>query len=135
MLAFAMTKVETDSFVYHLSSGIKKYEQKTSKTVQSKYIKAIIAKEHGYFYRKRITADLDIKKVSEYLEKKGARTDKNKHSSAYGYGQFLNSTWRNVGVSKTDNGVDQVYAVCVYVNNRSGTAQKAWEFHLRNNWY
>lgn len=59
----------------------------------------------------------------------------NPHSTAYGIGQFLNSTWKLVGCEKTDNPFIQVDCMIKYVEKTYGTPSKAVAFHNRNNWY
>lgn len=59
----------------------------------------------------------------------------NPTSSAYGLFGFLNSTWRNVGIPKTDQPVLQIRAVIRYVNSRYGSFSDAVAFHRRNGYY
>lgn len=58
-------------------------------------------------------------------------------SSAYGLGGFLDRTWGDVGCVKTDDMYEQVRCAILYIEKRPayGTPQKAWEWHLQNNWY
>lgn len=59
----------------------------------------------------------------------------NPHTSAYGLGQFLNSTWKLVGYTKTDDCFEQVNATIAYIKKTYSTPQKAVYFHNVNNWY
>lgn len=56
-------------------------------------------------------------------------------STAFGYGQFLNSTWELVGCQKTTNPNIQIDCTIKYVKKVYGSPQKALQFHLRNNYY
>ena len=59
----------------------------------------------------------------------------NPTSSAYGYGQFLNSTWAGVGCIKTSDPDEQIRCTIKYVESKYGTPQKAIIWHNANNWY
>lgn len=59
----------------------------------------------------------------------------NPTSTAYGIGQFLNSTWGGVGIGKTSDPALQVEAMARYIRNRYGSPSKALSFHLSHNWY
>lgn len=59
----------------------------------------------------------------------------NPTSTAYGIGQFLNSTWAGVGIAKTSDAATQVEAMARYIKNRYGSPSKALAFHLSHNWY
>jgi hypothetical protein len=59
----------------------------------------------------------------------------NPKSTAYGYGQFLNSTWGLVGCSKTSDPNTQIDCTVKYVKVVYGTPQKAIAFHNVNNYY
>lgn len=62
-------------------------------------------------------------------------TAQNPTSTAYGIGQFLNSTWRGVGISKTSDPRMQVEAMARYIRNRYGSPSRALAFHRSHNWY
>jgi hypothetical protein len=62
-------------------------------------------------------------------------TAQNPTSTAFGIGQFLNSTWKGVGIAKTSDPKLQVLAMARYIKNRYGSPSRALAFHLRNNWY
>lgn len=63
---------------------------------------------------------------------------KNSHSTAYGYGQFLDSTRaeyeKKMGMSY-NNPVNQLAMTAQYIKDRYGTAQNALAFHLQHGWY
>lgn len=57
----------------------------------------------------------------------GWRSDaQNPTSTAYGIGQFLNSTWATVGGSKTSDPAKQIYYMLKYIQQRYGNPTKAW---------
>lgn len=58
----------------------------------------------------------------------------NPTSTAYGLGQFLNSTWRSYG-SKTSDPLMQLQYMAKYIKGRYGSPQKALAFHARSNYY
>ena len=59
----------------------------------------------------------------------------NPKSTAYGLGQFLNSTWKIVGCTKTSDQYKQIDCTIEYVSKIYGTPQKAIVFHKKNNYY
>lgn len=63
---------------------------------------------------------------------------KNPNSTAYGYGQFLQSTRNNyekkTGLSYADP-VNQLVMMMMYVKDRYGSAENALNFWNRNHWY
>ena len=59
----------------------------------------------------------------------------NRHSTAYGLGQFLNSSWKGTGIAKTSDPNLQLDAVVNYIRSRYGTPSRALQFHLSHNWY
>jgi hypothetical protein len=50
----------------------------------------------------------------------------NPTSTAYGIGQFLNTTWATVGGTKTSNPTIQIKLMLKYIKMRYGTPEKAW---------
>lgn len=62
-------------------------------------------------------------------------TAQNPTSTAYGIGQFLNSTWGTVGGVKTSDPQAQVNYMAKYIKQRYGSPSRALAFHLANNWY
>jgi len=59
----------------------------------------------------------------------------NPTSTAYGIGQFLNSTWAGYGIPKTSNPALQVEAMARYIKARYGSPSRALAFHRSHNWY
>lgn len=59
----------------------------------------------------------------------------NPTSTAYGIGQFLNSTWAGVGYAKTSSPRIQILAMLDYIANRYGNPASAWTFKKSHNWY
>lgn len=59
----------------------------------------------------------------------------NPTSTAYGIGQFLNSTWKGVGIKKTSDPTLQIDAMLKYIRNRYGSPSEALRFHRAKNWY
>jgi len=68
-------------------------------------------------------------------ESKWDNTAQNPNSSAYGIGQFLNSTWEIVDCEKTSNPYIQIDCMIKYVETRYEYPQKAIQYHYRHNWY
>lgn len=64
-----------------------------------------------------------------------SRHARNKRSSAYGLGQFLNSTWKSVGIKRTDCGTCQVEAMALYCRGRYGSVANAWKAWQKRRWY
>ena len=60
---------------------------------------------------------------------------KNPISSAYGLGQFLESTWAGTGYEKSDDPEIQLAAMLAYIQNRYGTTCEASRHQVENNWY
>lgn len=59
----------------------------------------------------------------------------NPKSTAFGIGQFLNSTWGLVDYKKTKNPYDQIDAMVVYVKLVYGDGCHAWHFKSQRGWY
>jgi hypothetical protein len=59
----------------------------------------------------------------------------NPTSTAFGLGQFLNSTWDDVGGVKTSDPHMQLEYLMRYIAQRYGNPEKAFDFWLRNHWY
>lgn len=59
----------------------------------------------------------------------------NPHSTAFGIGQFLNSTWKTVGCVKTIDKDIQIDCMIKYIEKSYQTPSKTLAFHRRNNWY
>ena len=59
----------------------------------------------------------------------------NPTSTAYGIGQFLNSTWAGYGAQKTSDPRAQIQAMIRYIKGRYGDPISALNFHNANNYY
>jgi hypothetical protein len=59
----------------------------------------------------------------------------NPTSTAYGIGQFLDTTWATVGAHKTSNPYAQIFDMEEYIKQRYGDPAAAEAFHLANNSY
>ena len=92
------------------------------------YAEKIITDRWGYFEW------LDFRELIQ-RESKWIPTAQNPKSTAYGLGQFLNSTWKSVGCVKTSDPVIQLDCTADYVAQRYGSPSKALKFHKTNNWY
>jgi cell wall-associated NlpC family hydrolase len=60
-------------------------------------------------------------------------TARNPSSTAYGIGQFLNSTWGST--PKTSDPRVQITAMLNYIKSRYGDPNKAWQFWQQHHWY
>lgn len=60
---------------------------------------------------------------------------RNRKSTAYGLGQLIDQTWKDLGIEKSDDFRIQLIATHKYVMQRYGSWQKALEFHKRNGYY
>jgi hypothetical protein len=69
------------------------------------------------------------------MESGWCNTVKNPSSTAYGIGQFLNTTWATVGGYMTSNAQLQILWTIAYIKGRYGGPQAALTFHLQNGWY
>lgn len=58
----------------------------------------------------------------------------NPKSTAYGIGQFLDSTWRSYG-KKTSDPKTQILNMIKYVLGRYGSPANAWRFKQQHGWY
>jgi len=59
----------------------------------------------------------------------------NPSSTAYGLFQFLDSTWKTVGATKTSDPEKQFEAGFKYIKQRYGTPENAWAFWQKHHWY
>lgn len=59
----------------------------------------------------------------------------NPNSTAFGYAQFLNSTWKMVGCTKTIDKDIQIDCAIKYIKVMYTTPTKALDFHYQHNWY
>ncbi len=70
------------------------------------------------------------------MKESGCRpTAQNPSSTAYGIGQFLNTTWAGVGCKKSSDPVYQIQCMQKYVKARYGSWAGAKSFWVRNHHY
>ena len=62
-------------------------------------------------------------------------TIQNPDSTAYGIGQFLNTTWASTGYTKTSSPQTQIAAMLLYIKNTYGSPSAAWQFEQDNGYY
>lgn len=75
------------------------------------------------------------REVGTYYPTSRHTSTRNPRSTAYGLGQFLNSTWKGTGFSKTTDPVTQIRAMYRYCHRRYGSVAKALAFHRRRGFY
>jgi hypothetical protein len=59
----------------------------------------------------------------------------NPTSSASGIGQMLSSTYKGLGMKKTDAGVSQLVATLAYISRRHVNPCNAWDHFKNKGWY
>lgn len=59
----------------------------------------------------------------------------NPTSSAFGLGQFLNSTWKGTGFEKTNDPYVQIDATIQYIIDRYDNPNLCWKFWVAHAWY
>lgn len=81
--------------------------------------------------------DWDIEAFKELVwrESRYSPTDQNPESTAFGLGQFLDSTWGPTGIAKCLSPTLQLRATVRYIRGRFSNARSAKAFHDRNNYY
>lgn len=62
-------------------------------------------------------------------------TAQNPTSTAYGIGQFLDSTWQGAGSQKTSDPYQQINAMLAYIGQRYGTPEAAQQHEKNYGWY
>lgn len=77
--------------------------------------------------------------LSKIIAKESAwdATADNPDSSAYGVGQLLDATWKNLGMTKTDNENAQLIATLAYISRKfgSGGPCAAWSYWQQHHHY
>ena len=68
-------------------------------------------------------------------ESGGNPNAQNPRSSAYGLYGFLDSTWASVGCIKTLDPIEQERCAILYMKQRYGGIEGAYNFHRQNNYY
>ena len=91
-------------------------------------------------YQHYVKENVPNKELSCYFniidkESKWNPLAQNPKSTAFGIGQFLNSTWGLVDSKKTENPYAQIDAMIKYVNLIYGDGCKAWDFKKYKGWY
>lgn len=93
-------------------------------------------KSYQYYLKENVSAmeiDCYFKLVDG--ESKWDPLAQNPKSTAFGIGQFLNSTWGLVDTKKTSDPYDQIDAMIKYVNLIYGDGCKAWDVKAYKGWY
>lgn len=91
-------------------------------------------------YQHYLKETIPAKELSCYFklvdrESKWNPLAQNPKSTAFGIGQFLNTTWALVDSKKTVDPYDQIDAMIKYVNLIYGDGCKALDFRLYKGWY
>lgn len=92
-------------------------------------IAQMLAEQRGWTGDLWSALDRLIMKESGYKN-----TAQNPTSTAFGIGQFLDSTWKNYG-EKTADPRTQLDYMFRYIQDRYGDPARAWQFSQANNWY
>ena len=64
-----------------------------------------------------------------WIESRWNEHDQNPTTTAYGLYQFIDATWQDVGISKTNNPILQTIAAVRYVADRYDSPSEALRFH------
>lgn len=80
-------------------------------------------------------AELDALAELVWRESRFDHRAQNSRSTAYGWFQFLNSTWKSTGLSKTSDKTVQTRAGLRYIKTRYGNAQFALSRHKTRGHY
>jgi hypothetical protein len=96
--------------------------------------KAILAYQH---YMKENVPTQELSCYFNIVDKESRWNPiaQNPKSTAFGIGQFLNSTWGLVDSKKTENPYAQIDAMIKYVNLIYGDGCQAWDFKKHKGWY
>lgn len=89
-------------------------------------------------FARELLTKTDYKCFSALLTKESHwRNVANKHSSAKGVGQLLDTTYRNIGMKHSNEPTAQVVASLAYIGRKygSGGPCAAWSHFKKNNWY
>ena len=105
--------------VIELPEGLQTYKEFAYKTVVSEW-----GVEQWIFFNDLITRESNWNNLAQ-----------NPKSSAFGYGQFLNSTWETVGCKKTIDPDEQIRCTVEYIKRSYETPQNAIIFHNATNYY
>lgn len=69
------------------------------------------------------------------MESGWRNTAQNPTSTAFGIGQFLNSTWAGTGFTKTSDPRQQILAMLKYISSRYGDPINALRHEMQQHWY
>lgn len=96
--------------------------------------KAILAYQH---YTKENVPRQELSCYFNIIDKESKWNPlaQNPKSTAFGIGQFLNSTWALVDHKKTTDPYAQIDAMIKYVNLVYGDGCQAWDFKKYKGWY
>jgi hypothetical protein len=88
-------------------------------------------------YARSMVSAKEYKALEELimLESSWNPNAQNKKSTAYGLGQFIDQTWKSVGIEKSADYRIQLIASHKYVMDRYGSWVKALEFRKANGYY
>jgi hypothetical protein len=104
-----------------------KFENPKSKpaiAAYQEYLKDIVPENEESCYFEIIDRESDWNPLAQ-----------NPKSTAFGIGQFLNSTWKLVDYKKTKDPYDQIDAMVLYVKLIYGDGCNAWHFKSHHGWY
>jgi hypothetical protein len=93
--------------------------------------------DHKELARELLTKK-DFKCFNLLMSKESAwKNKKNPTSSAEGVGQLLDSTYRNLGMTRSKSEVAQTVAALAYIGRKygSGGPCAAWAKFVKDNWY
>lgn len=100
-------------------------------------VQSIPIKEFAYNQVKLRWDESQWSSFNKIIERESQWDSNNQNpvSTAYGLGQFLNSTWSGTGYIKTADPHVQIMATIEYISQRYGTPKNAWIFWQANSWY
>ena len=90
------------------------------------FISELLTPSSARCFRKLLNAESRLNPVA-----------KNPYSSARGVGQLLASTYTNIGLKHSSDGLAQVVASIAYISRRYGSSGTcgAWKHEQQHNWY
>lgn len=102
-----------------------------SQTASNKQLGQLLAAAYGW----GTGAEWNALNGVVLLESGWCNKAQNPTSTAYGIGQFLDTTWAAVGATKSSDPATQITAMLRYIKERYGTPEKAYSFHIANGYY
>lgn len=107
-----------------------RYDAKT-KLLTPRIVRNLVSRAKPNYRETQLKAmEVIAKKESTYKV-----NERDPRSTAYGLYGFLNSTWKDTGIPKSDCPTCQTIAALKYVEKRYGSPEKALAFHRRHGWY